>query len=282
MARRDLEGKRIVITGASSGIGRALVLEAARRGGRILATARNEARLQSIADESRQFRTTVEAVAGDITEPIVREQIVRAAERRLGGLDLLINNAGIGATGHFQYATAERLRKIMEVNFFAPCEMCRLAVPLLKIGNDPAIVMINSVAGRRAIPSRAEYSASKFALMGFSEALRAELAKDAIGVTVVSPGLTATRFEQNMLENAARHSLHAQRSMSAEKCAGLILNAVERRKHEVTLSMKGKLLVLINRIAPRFLDRKMAQFVRKLYKHDREPAIAARDRNDSG
>ena len=178
MARRELNGKRIIITGASSGIGAGLTIEAAKRGALVLATARHAERLQQVAAEARKQGGRVETVIGELTESADRQRIIQAVEQKFGGLDLLINNAGIGATGHFQYAGPERLRQIMEVNFFAVCELTRLAIPLLKNGNDPAILMINSVAGRRAIASRSEYSASKYALMGFTEALRAELSKD--------------------------------------------------------------------------------------------------------
>lgn len=275
MKRRDLQGKRILITGASSGIGRALTIEAARRGAQVLANARNEERLNETVRDALTFGGKVEAVIGDVCEAADRERMVHAAEQHFGGLDILVNNAGIGATGHFQYADADRLRRIMDVNFFGPCELSRITIPLLKSGNDPAILMINSVAGRRAIPSRSEYSASKFALMGFSEALRAELAKDDIEVTVVNPGLTESNFEQNMIENNARHSLHAQRSMSAGDAAKLILNALEKRKNEVTLTRKGRLLVLASRLAPRFVDFKMAKFVRKLYEHEKSEQLAS-------
>ena len=265
MPQREISGKRIIITGASSGIGRGLALEAAARGARLVIAGRDEERLGEVAAQIRKVGGTVEVFAGDLVEPAERDALVRKAEQAYGGLDILVNNAGIGATGHFQYAGPERLRTIMEVNFFAPVELTRLAIPLLKEGNDPAIVFVNSVAGRRGIASRSEYSASKFALMGFSEALRAEMAKDDVGVTVVNPGLTESNFEKNMLENNARHSLHAQRSMTASECGGLILDAIARRKNEATFTLRGKLLVLASRLAPRFVDYKMAKFVRKLY-----------------
>jgi short-subunit dehydrogenase len=270
MARRELNGKRIIITGASSGIGAGLTIEAAKRGALVLATARNAERLQQVVAEARKQGGRVETVIGELTESADRQRIIQAVEQKFGGLDLLINNAGIGATGHFQYAGPERLRQIMEVNFFAVCELTRLAIPLLKNGNDPAILMINSVAGRRAIASRSEYSASKYALMGFTEALRAELSKDNIQVHTVLPGLTQSNFEQNMIENNARHSLHAQRSMSAAECAGQILDGVERRINERVLTLKGKLLLLASRLAPRFVDRKMASFVKKLYAKEQQ------------
>lgn len=276
MKRRDLHGKRILITGASSGIGRALAVEAARRGAKLVANGRDEQRLGETVDQVRGLGGEIEPVIGDVCDSADRQRMLHVAEQKYGGLDVLVNNAGIGATGHFQYADEQRLRKIMEVNFFGPCELTRLAIGLLKSGNDPAILMINSVAGRRAIPSRSEYSASKFALMGFSEALRAELSKDDIEVTVVNPGLTESNFEQNMLENNARHSLHAQRSMSAPQAAALILDALEKRKNEVTLTRKGRLLVLASRLAPRFVDFKMAKFVRKLYAEEKQLAAAGK------
>jgi short-subunit dehydrogenase len=270
MARRDLHGKRIIITGASSGIGAGLTIEAAKRGALVLATARNADRLQTIVAQAKAEGGRVETITGELTDSGDRQRIIQAVEQKFGGLDLLINNAGIGATGHFQYAGPERLRQIMEVNFFAVCELTRLAIPLLKNGNDPAILMINSVAGRRAIASRSEYSASKYALMGFTEALRAELSKDDIQVHTVLPGLTQSNFEQNMIENNARHSLHAQRSMTASQCAQQILDGVERRVNERVLTLKGKLLLLASRLAPRFVDRKMAGFVKKLYAKEQQ------------
>jgi short-subunit dehydrogenase len=269
MARRNLAGKRIVITGASSGIGRGIAEIAAARGAKLVLNGRSQERLEETAAECRKVGAQVVLHVGDVTDETERTRLIALAERNFGGLDLLINNAGIGATGHFQEARPDRLRTIMEVNFFAPCELTRLAIPLLKHGDDPAIVFVNSVAGRRAIPSRSEYSASKFALMGFSEALRAELSKDGVEVHVVNPGLTESSFEANMLENKARHSLHAQRSMTALEAGELILGAIESRRNEATFTFKAKLLIWANRFAPRFVDYKMSKFVRNLY---RKPA----------
>src|SRR5262249_45963839 len=153
--------------------------------------------------------------------------VVEAAVRHFGGLDILINNAGIGATGHFSDASPERLRTIMEVNFFGVTETTRAFLPLLQGGRRPAIVNISSIAGKRGIPARSEYSASKFALQGFSEALRAELARYGIDVLVICPGLTQTNFSQNMLEQKARLPMDHLRGMTAEKVAALTLRAIE-------------------------------------------------------
>src|SRR5207247_4728870 len=182
-------------------------------------------------------------VEADVTNAQDRQAMVEAAKRAFGGLDVLINNAGIGATGHFADAASDRLRKIMEVNFFGLTETTRVFLPLLKEGRRPAIVNISSIAARRGIPARSEYSASKFAVQGFSEALRAELYKDGIDVLVVNPGLTQTNFSKNMLEQKAKVKLDHLRGMTAEEAALATLRAIERGSHEVTLTFKGKLLV---------------------------------------
>src|SRR5207302_9552436 len=122
--------------------------------------------------------------------------------------------------------------------FFGMTEMVRLFLPLLRAVNRPAIVNISSIAGKRAIPARSEYSASKFALQGFSEALRAELAKDGIDVLVVCPGLTETNFSKNLLEQKARMPVDHLRGMTPEKVATATLQAIERGRHEVCLTVQ--------------------------------------------
>src|SRR6476469_2812371 len=172
--RRSIQGARVLITGASQGIGRALAEAAALRGARVLAAARNADLLRELADAVKAKGAAIETVQADVTSPEDRQKIVQAANERFGGLDILVNNAGIGATGHFADGAADRLRKIFEVNFFGLTETTRAFLPLLKKGNKPAIVNISSIAGKRGISARADYSSSKFAVQGFSEAIRAE------------------------------------------------------------------------------------------------------------
>jgi short-subunit dehydrogenase len=265
MARRKLPGLRVLVTGASQGIGRALVVEAAKRGCRVLAAARSEPLLAELAEEVRKAGGTVETVVADVTKSEDRQAMVDAATRHFGGLDVLVNNAGIGATGHFMDSEPEILRKIFETNFFGLTETTRVFLPLLKQGTTPAIVNISSVVGRRALPARSLYSSSKFAVAGFSEAIRAELAKDGIDVIVVSPGLTQTNFSQNMLEQKAKMQLDHMRGMSSEEVAAATLRAIEKGKTEVTLTLKGKMLLLVNRFFPWFVDWKAKKTVRKLF-----------------
>ncbi len=272
MARRQLAGLRVLITGASQGIGRALAVEAARKGMKVLAAARSEELLRELAEEVRQTGGTLETVVADVTSPADRQKMVETAQRAFGGLDVLINNAGIGATGHFCEASAERLRSIMEVNFFGTTETTRVCLPLLLRGVTPAIVNVSSLAGKRAFPARSDYSASKFAVQGFSEALRAELAKDGVDVIVVNPGLTQTNFSKNMLERKARMAVDHMRGMTAEAVAVATLRAVAKGKAEVTLTLSGKLIVLFTRFLPRFVRWVIRLKVRSLFKEE----IAAR------
>ena len=140
-------------------------------------------------------------VAGDVTDPAARQRALDAARDELGGLDILINNAGVAAHGRFADADPGRLRPIMEVNFFAPVEFIREALPLLRDGRQPIVVNIGSILGHRGCPHKSEYSASKFALHGFSEAVRPELARLGIDVLVVAPGPTESEHFDTLLED---------------------------------------------------------------------------------
>jgi short-subunit dehydrogenase len=270
--RRQLAGSRILITGASQGIGRALAEAAAAQGAKVLAAARSEPLLGELAEQVRARGGTLETVVADVTTPADRQRLVDAAVRHFGGLDILVNNAGIGATGHFVECSPDRLRRIMEVNFFGLTETTRVCLPLLRQGNRPAVVNVSSVAGKRAIPARSEYSASKFAVQGFSEALRPELAKDGIDVLVVCPGLTQTNFSRNMLEQKARMPMDHLRGMTSEQVAVTTLRAIERGRDEVVLTFQGKLIALVSRFLPRLADRFAARKVRALFRDE----IAAR------
>jgi short-subunit dehydrogenase len=279
MARRSVAGLRILITGASQGIGRALAVAAARKGAKVLAAARSEGLLAEVVQEASakagaaNSGGVVQPVAADVTSAGDRQRLVEAAQRHFGGLDVLINNAGIGATGHFVDASPDRLRKIMEVNFFGTTETTRVCLPLLKQGKTPAIVNISSIAGRRGIPARSDYSASKFAVQGFSEALRAELAKDGIDVILVNPGLTQTNFSKNMLEQKALVKMDHLRGMTSEEVAEHTLRALEKGTSEKTLTLSGKLIVLVNRFFPWLADLITRRKVRSLFRDE----IAARE-----
>jgi short-subunit dehydrogenase len=268
--RRTIAGARILITGASQGIGLALAEAAAARGARVLAAARNAELLHELAQKVRAAGGILETVQADVTSPDDRERMVEAARRHFGCLDILVNNAGIGATGHFADVSPDRLRRIFEVNFFGLTETTRDFLPMLKAGQRPAIVNISSIAGKRGIPARSEYSASKFAVQGFSEALRAEVAKDGIDVLLVCPGLTQTNFSKNMIEQKALVPLDHMRGMTPAQVAEHTLHAIEKGRHETILTLQGKLIVLVSRFFPWFADLVTRRKVRSLFKEERE------------
>jgi short-subunit dehydrogenase len=272
MARRELAGLRVLVTGASQGIGRAIAELAAKRGMKVLASARSVELLNQLAEEVRKAGHTLEVVQADIAKPEGREAMVRAAQDKFGGLDVLINNAGIGATGHFAESTPDVLRSIMETNFFGTVETTRAFLPLLQQGKTPAIVNVSSILGRRAIPGRSLYCASKFAIEGWTQAIRAEFARWDIDVITVNPGLTQTNFSQNMLERNAKQSLDHMRGMTSEQVAEATLKALAGGKRSVSLTLQGKALLFANRFLPGLVDRITKKKVRQLFADE----IAAR------
>ncbi len=191
-------GAIVIVTGASSGIGRELCKLLVSRGSIVVASARREDRLAEL-QQAVQFASPgtgrLVTVVGDITEPAVRQQLIDAATHAGDGrLDLLVNNAGVGGLGPFCEATEARLRRIMEVNFFAPVELARIAYPMLCRGRYPVLCNVTSVLAHRAVPDKSEYCASKFALHGWSDAIRAEWNPAGIQVSLVSPSTTSSEF----------------------------------------------------------------------------------------
>lgn len=250
MAWRTIHGARTLVTGSSSGIGRELARELARQGARLIVTARREDRLRELVDELQEAGTEIHAVVGDITDPAVRTSLRETVEEHFGALDLLINNAGVGAIGHFARADEARLRRIMEVNFFAPAELTRSAIPLLKSGTRPMIVNIGSVLGHVGIPKKSEYVASKFALHGWSDALRCELAPQGIDVLLVSPSTTKSEFFDNVLEKRDTLPWLALGGQSSRSVAKKAVRAMRWGSYEIILTPGGQALVWADRLIP--------------------------------
>jgi short-subunit dehydrogenase len=261
-SRLDLRGARVLLTGASSGIGAALARRLAGQGARLVLASRNRERLDALAGSIRAAGGEAVVAPADVADPAQRARLIETAVAALGGLDILINNAGVGASGWFADASEERLRRIFEVNFFAATELTRLALPHLRQGQgrNPMLVNVSSVVGRRAIPGSSEYSASKFALTGWSEALRPELARQGIHVLVVSPGGVATEFKDNLIEERFLLNWQTGRGMPADRCARLIVAAMRRRRNEVVITAGAKLLLWLNRLSPRLVDFLMERF----------------------
>jgi short-subunit dehydrogenase len=262
-SRIDLTGARIIITGASSGIGWALAEQLAGEKSRLILASRAQDKLEELASSIRQKGGEAHTIATDVTEAAERARLIETTVSRLGGLDVLVNNAGVGAMGFFSEADESRLRRIFEVNFFATTELTRLALPHLRQGKNPMVVNVSSILGRRAIPGCTEYCASKFALAGWSEGLRAELSQQGIHVLLVCPGRIQTNFQKNLIEDKIRFGWQNHGQMTAERCAQLMVRAMRQRKNELTTTAQGKLLVGLNRLSPRLVDFLLNRYSRK-------------------
>jgi short-subunit dehydrogenase len=262
---RDLHGRRILITGASSGIGRSLAERAALRGARVVLTARSADKLEQLASALTGRGAEALAVPADICSEQDRKRLLDTVMDRFGGLDVLVNNAGVASWAHFADSNEEILRQIMEVNFFAPAELIRLAIPLLTQGQQPAIVNISSMCGRRGMPAWPEYSASKFGLCGLTEALRGEMVRFGIDVLLILPGLTRSDLNNHLLRNQGREKINFAAGMPPEEVAEGILRALERNRTETVLGKEARWMLRANRFAPRLVDWLIGRRVRKLY-----------------
>jgi len=253
-AKRNLSDRRVLITGASSGIGEALALRLSKSRARLLLTARRRERLDLLTTQIHQQGGEAHFYPGDITNPELRRELLAVSKHKLGGLDILINNAGVGGIGTFSSADEARLRQIMEVNFFAPAELIRSALPMLCESEDGLVVNVGSVLGHCAVPKKSEYCASKFALHGLTDSLRMELAEKRVDVLLVSPSTTSSEFFDQALRSegdAARNDT----SMTPATVARHIVCAMQQRRREVILSFGGKLLVWADRLAPGLMNR---------------------------
>lgn len=259
---RNLDGKRAIVTGASGGIGRAIAKALAAAGAKVALAARSADKL---AEAAREIGGHALAVPTDITKPDDRERLIQTTLAKFGGLDLLVNVAGVGAWGHFATSDEAINRTVMEVNFFAPVELIRLAVPHLTRGNDPAICNLTSMCGRAGMPAWPEYSASKFALVGLTEALRGEMARYDIDVVTVVPGLTKSDLNRHLLRSEGKADIPYDQGMTPDYVAERTVNAIRRSTRELVLGGEAKKILLLKRFAPRLLNRIVARKVARLY-----------------
>ncbi len=253
---RFLAERRILLTGASSGIGRDLALQIAQHGAHLLLLARRQEALDQLTEELRSLGAgSATSLVGDISDPATRAAAIEKIQQDWGTLDLLINNAGVSALGRFSDGDEKTLRQIMEVNFFAYTELTRLALPWLEKGRDPMIVNVGSILGHRGIPHNSEYCASKFALRGWSEAIRPELARKHIDLLLVSPGTTETEFFDHLLARHGDTPWRKQKGIPSAQVAQQIILAIKRRRREIFPNRRGRALVLLNRFFPWLVDK---------------------------
>lgn len=273
-SHRRLHKARVLITGASSGIGRALAVELARHGATLILTARRTAALRELADRlARDHGTMAIVVSGDITDAQTRQALVATMTEQCNGIDLLVNNAGAGATMRVEITPEETARRLMELNFFAPLFLTQQMLPLLKSSaaqkretknGSPApptmIINIGSIVGLRGTPHFGVYGAAKAALTNLSDALRAELAADPIDVLTVSPGTTSSEFFESLLENRSQPNFPRHTVVTPQDVAKQTVRAIIKGGHRILPHGQSRILHRLNCISPRFVDWLMARY----------------------
>lgn len=238
--RRDLRGRVVLVTGASRGIGRRVAESLAPHGARLAVTSRSVVELGTLAQALKDAATEVEVFPCDLTDPTARERLVADVVERFGGLDVLINCAGVASFGEFATSSEEILRKVTEINFFAPAEMIRLCQPhLLKSavgGWRPAVVNVASICGRCGIPSLSEHCGSKHALVGLTEALRGEFARYGIDVLLVLPGVVRSDdLNRHLLRNEGKIYLDFEGAQRPEEVGASVVRSLVRNRTEAAV-----------------------------------------------
>ena len=261
--------KTIILTGASAGIGRALALSLAQQGANLVLAARNQAALEEIAAAcTLQPGTAIAsgtapraiAIPTDVTQPEACQQLIEKAIATFGQIDSLINNAGISMVTRFDEITDLSIfEQVMQVNYLGAVYCTHYALPYLKASRG-LLVAISSLSGKTAVPTRTGYVASKHAMQGFFDTLRIELRGTGVDVLVVSPGFVATDIRERAL-GANGQPLgqsprdESQGNMSVDECVRQIVWAMERRKREHLMTLKGKVTPWAKLMAPGFVDR---------------------------
>lgn len=262
-----LAGHVVVLTGASEGIGRALALELASRGLRLVLAARNLERLQVLARECEALGSAAVAVATDVLDPAQCRALIDAAIARFGRLDVLINNAGGTMWARFDaLADLSVYEHLIRLNYLSVVYLSAAALPWLK-QTQGRLVAIASMAGLTGVPERTGYSASKHAMVGFCESLRIELAGSGVSVTIIAPDFVLSETHKRAIGPDGRplgvSPMRQERIMTAERCAELVVPAIEKRRRLLITSLRGRMGRWVRLIWPTLIDRLAARAIRE-------------------
>lgn len=258
MVKYSLENKVAVITGASSGIGRACAFEFSNNGAFVVIAARNTEKLHQVAKKLKDLNRDCLAVTTDVSKEEDCKNLIDKTIEKYGRVDVMLNNAGISMRAMFQDTELSVLKKVMDVNFWGTVYCSKFALPyLIKTGG--SVIGVISIAGYIGLPGRTGYSASKFAIRGFLETLRVENLKNKLHVLIVAPGFTSSNIRNVALNekgsiqgNTPRDE---QKMMSAEEVAKYMVKGVKRRKRDIILTfVEGKLTVWTSKRFPKLLD----------------------------
>jgi short-subunit dehydrogenase len=255
----DFSTKVVVITGASSGIGKACAEEFAKRGATLVLAARQFVSLCEITAElEKRYGIKALAVQTDVTQEEECKHLIKQAVLSFGKVDILINNAGISMRALFNDLDMSVIRKVMEVNFYGTAYCTKFALPEI-LKSKGAIVGVSSAAGYRGLPGRTAYTASKFAMNGFMESLRTELLHKGVLVMVASPGFTNSNIRATALDKNGEQygdsNMEEGEMMSSEEVAKRIVNGIAGRKRDLIMTRQGKLAVWMNKLFPAFTDK---------------------------
>lgn len=259
-------GKTVLITGASTGIGRALALELAHQGAQLALNARDADRLGASVDRCAATGAAVIAVAGDVSLPADCRQMVARALERFQKLDVLVNNAGMTMWARFDaLADLAPLERLLAVNYLGAAHMTAAALPYLK-NSRGLIVAVASIAGLTGVPERTGYAASKHAMVGFFESLRIELEGTGVDVTIAAPDFVKSELHKGALGADGRalrvSPMDEPHIMTSEQCARLIVRAMARRQRLLITSRRGRLGRWARLVAPAVVDRIAARAIR--------------------
>ncbi len=261
-----MKNQVVIITGASSGIGKALAYEYGNLGAIVVITGRNEANLNAAAAELNSAGINAHPIVCDSSSEEQTRAMINEVVSKFGRIDLLINNAGISMRSMFESVDLKVLKQVMDINFWGTVYATHAALPYLKTSQG-GIIGISSIAGYRGLPVRTGYSASKFAMNGFLEALRTELIGTGVHVLTACPGFTASNIRNASLTadgSVAGESMREEeKMMSAEEVAFKIRKAFEQKKKTLVLTFQGKLTVFLNKWANSLMDKLVYNTLKK-------------------
>ena len=253
-----MKNKVVIITGASSGIGKALAYEFATRGAKVVMGARNITHLSIIEKDIVEKGGEAISIKTDVSIESDCVNLINEAINNFGKIDVLINNAGISMRALFEDTDLDVIKKLMDVNFWGTVFCTKYALPHI-LKQKGSVVGVSSIAGIKALPARTGYSASKYAMDGFLEALRVENLRKGIHVLIAYPGFTASNIRNTSLDAHGSAQGESPRDedkmMTPEEVAVHVYKAVLKRKKKIILTRQGKLIFQINKFVPAMLDK---------------------------
>lgn len=253
-----MQDKVVIITGGSSGIGKALAEVFGRSGSKIMITGRKQESLDEAIAELRDKGIEVIGFQSDVSREEDNKKMAEEALKRYGRIDVLINNAGISMRALFEDVDLDVVKKVMDINFYGVLYATKYCLPSI-LENKGSVIGISSIAGFRGLPARTGYSASKFALQGFLEVLRTEMLKKGVHVLTACPGFTASNIRKSSLtadgSQQGESPRQEEKMMTAEECARHIYKATKKRKKYLILTAQGKMTVFLNKWFPGMMDK---------------------------